>query len=81
MAIIHDLIIEAAVEFEAATGKKPDNVYLGEVEIEALRRWDYENNYTGKMDIDNPICKTHGTAMVEYDMDYEPGRCLGRWCY
>lgn len=26
-----------------------------------------------------PICRTHGTEMIEYELGYEPGRCLGRW--
>ncbi|MFI3138264.1 MAG: hypothetical protein QX197_15930 [Methylococcaceae bacterium] len=35
---------------------------------------------TVQLDTDEtPICSTHGTVMVEYDMDYESGRCLGRW--
>lgn len=52
MATIHDLISEAAVEFETITGRKPHNIYLGEAEIEELKRWAYENGYTGKVDID-----------------------------
>ena len=52
MATIHDLIAEAAVEFETATGKKPHNVYLGEVEIAALKRWAYDNNYIAAIDVD-----------------------------
>lgn len=25
------------------------------------------------------ICSDHGTEMIEFEMDYEPGRCLGSW--
>jgi len=52
MSMIHDLITIAAIEFEATTGKKPINVYLGEVEIMALKKWAQENNCISKIDID-----------------------------
>ena len=52
MATLHNLIMESAVNFKKNTGKKPLNVYLGEVEIEALKRWAHENSYTTKIDID-----------------------------
>ncbi len=52
MASIHELIEEAAVEFEASTGKKPLNVYLGKIEIEALKRWAIDNQYMITKDAD-----------------------------
>jgi hypothetical protein len=50
MSNIHSLIADTAIKFETITGKKPLNVYLGEVEIKALKKWAYENEYITSID-------------------------------
>jgi hypothetical protein len=44
MSKIENYILHAANEFETTSGKKPNNVYLGEAEIKALRG--HHHNYT-----------------------------------
>lgn len=43
--MIHNMIANAAMEFEASTGKKPTNVYLGRNEMDAMLKWAAAHEY------------------------------------
>ena len=71
MATINNLITECAVKFKEETGKTPHNVYLGRVEIEALKRWAYEDCYRGCLDVDQHYKKNRPVVegLIVYVVD------------